>query len=1036
VGGSFEELRGRDAEIALLRARLAEAREGRGGAIVLSGEAGIGKSALLDGLTREAERGGVRVFKGRAWEFADAPVYFPLRAGFRALGVSPAGGSEADAFSLWEDTLEALAREAAKTPLLWAIEDVHAADARTLDLLTFLAQPIRALPVLLVVTLRSGDPRASGPVLKRLVRLTREGARLELGRLGDQDVAAVTAGIAGRALPAGSIGAWVARTGGNPLFVVECARAVRAGRSVESALPETVIEVVVERVHGLPEATRVFLELGAVVGREFSAATVGRVAGRLPAVVIDDLLPALRSGLLEEPQPAQYRFAHALVRDAIEGAMPVTARREAHARTAAALAEEGDSPELLVERARHALEGLGPIAEVDAEALVKRAVAALEKDAAWDRAFALWRRWTGARSAKPDATTLLETSRLATAAGNQGEAERAAEAAAALAKSAGDVTRLARAALARGATTRPGTVDALHVRALEEALAHLDAVNEPKLRCLLRARLAGAMQPSVTPIVPVNLARAAIADARAANDDALLRQVLLLATPALNFFVDAAEMRAVAAELLSLSLAAGDAATALRAFVRQTAADVELGDLAAWDDGTDRMLALARMQGHPALTWRPLIAASARALAHGDFEESERLITEVEQAALLLDDPALQIMLQAHKSHRTFALDDEARIRAAQADLYPTALPMAGESAPTIRATFAVRLGDRAAAAAEIPAMTRFSRKVPAGSLLFVILGETVALAGTDEERRSALATLLPFRERHVYTAPIPQSYEGSFRRVIGLLHAALGELDEADLHLEAARAASAVHRLRPWMARLSLERGNTVLAAGRTSDARALFEEAEARGSELRMPRIVAAARAALGSRGTVAPLEPPTPPPQASITLMREGEIWRIAWGSHLARVKDSRGLHLLAKLASSPGERIHALVLAGDSDAPLPETDAGEAIDRKAAQSYRARLASLDGEIEGAESRADARRVAKLSRERELLTAEIARGVGLGGRLRKVGSATERARINVTRRLKDALLRIAEASPELGRHLESEVQTGTYCSYGRSR
>ena len=92
-------------------------------------------------------------------------------------------------------------------------------------------------------------------------------------------------------------------------------------------------------------------------------------------------------------------------------------RRDAHARAARSLADEGDTLDLLVERARHALDGLGAFPESGAKVLVERAVAALEREAARDRAFALWQRWMSARSTKPDAASLLETSRLAAAAG-------------------------------------------------------------------------------------------------------------------------------------------------------------------------------------------------------------------------------------------------------------------------------------------------------------------------------------------------------------------------------------------------------------------------------------------------------------------------------------------------------------------------------------------------------------------------------------------------------------------------------------------
>jgi hypothetical protein len=77
-------------------------------------------------------------------------------------------------------------------------------------------------------------------------------------------------------------------------------------------------------------------------------------------------------------------------------------------------------------------------------------------------------------------------------------------------------------------------------------------------------------------------------------------------------------------------------------------------------------------------------------------------------------------------------------------------------------------------------------------------------------------------------------------------------------------------------------------------------------------------------------------------------------------------------------------------------------------------------------------DGARAERLQRERDAITAELKRAVGLGGRLRKVGSLTERARVNVTRRLRDAVTRIADVHPELGRHLSDAVRTGTHCDY----
>ena len=86
----------------------------------------------------------------------------------------------------------------------------------------------------------------------------------------------------------------------------------------------------------------------------------------------------------------------------------------------------------------------------------------------------------------------------------------------------------------------------------------------------------------------------------------------------------------------------------------------------------------------------------------------------------------------------------------------------------------------------------------------------------------------------------------------------------------------------------------------------------------------------------------------------------------------------------------------------------------------------------ENQEAESFADSGRAERLRAEREALTNQLAAAVGLGGRGRRAGSAIERARVNVQRRIRDAIRKIAEQNPELARHLDWTVRTGAFCAY----
>src|SRR5262249_42749722 len=155
-----------------------------------------------------------------------------------------------------------------------------------------------------------------------------------------------------------------------------------------------------------------------------------------------------------------------------------------------------------------------------------------------------------------------------------------------------------------------------------------------------------------------------------------------------------------------------------------------------------------------------------------------------------------------------------------------------------------------------------------------------------------------------------------------------------------------------------------------------------------------------------------------------------WTVRGFGEEIHVKDSRGVQMIARLVEEPGSELHVLDLAGAAGAD--GGDAGPILDEKARRQYRARLvqiAALRGE---AESLGDRGRAERANAEIEALTAELERALGLGGRERRVGAASERARTNVQRRIAHALEQIRAASPRLGEHLAATIRTGTYCAY----
>jgi hypothetical protein len=174
---------------------------------------------------------------------------------------------------------------------------------------------------------------------------------------------------------------------------------------------------------------------------------------------------------------------------------------------------------------------------------------------------------------------------------------------------------------------------------------------------------------------------------------------------------------------------------------------------------------------------------------------------------------------------------------------------------------------------------------------------------------------------------------------------------------------------------------------------------------------------------------------------TLERDGVWWTAGCGDTRVRLHDSKGLRYLAELVGHPGVERHALDLV-DIVEGVPTGgsgvdrrglgDAGSLLDAEARAAYRHRVAELRDAVEDALEVEDDDLAAKMQAELDALVAELARAFGLGGRDRKATSVAEKARVNVTRALRAALAKLAEALPEPGAVLDRRVRTGLFCAY----
>jgi len=262
-----------------------------------------------------------------------------------------------------------------------------------------------------------------------------------------------------------------------------------------------------------------------------------------------------------------------------------------------------------------------------------------------------------------------------------------------------------------------------------------------------------------------------------------------------------------------------------------------------------------------------------------------------------------------------------------------------------------------------------------------------------------------------------------------GQLALLMNELELARGHLEEALELSARLRSTPFIAQTELALAEVSSREGSSDEASAHARRARELALKLGLETLARKAAALAGATSPAPAPEPrAAPPAERSLLLERQGELWALGDGAKKLMLKDGRGLAYLEALMRSPHREVHVLELVGADDVG----DAGPMLDDRAKTEYRGRLRELQAELDEATEHGDLGRAERAREELDAIAGELARGLGLGGRDRKAGSAAERARINVQRRLRDVTKRVTEQDAELGRHLELSVKTGLFCIY----
>ena len=364
---SAPRLLGRSAEFALAAATVGELGDGRAGALIVEGEAGIGKTHFVEALADEARSREVVVCSGRAHPFERARPFGvvasaldlrrrsrdPRRAAVAALLAGQGGGTDGPSvgdqqYRVVEEVVDLVESACAEHPVLLVAEDVHWADGASLLALSTMARRLSLSPLLLVVTTRPSP--LSPDVVRLLDDLTGAGARtLRLHPLDAGEVSALAERELG-APPGPRLAALLGKAGGNPLWVRSILGTLAdegmlrsVGHAIEttsSELPVSLNDLVVRRLRDLPPATLELLQVTAVLGDAVSVRDVAAVSRRPATQVVTGLGDAFDARLLDEVDD-RVVFRHQLVHDAIYLHTPAPARRLLHREAARALTAAG-----------------------------------------------------------------------------------------------------------------------------------------------------------------------------------------------------------------------------------------------------------------------------------------------------------------------------------------------------------------------------------------------------------------------------------------------------------------------------------------------------------------------------------------------------------------------------------------------------------------------------------------------------------------------------------------------------------------------
>lgn len=869
---------GRESELEKLQTLMPRTEGERRRVALLSGEPGVGKSRLAREFAGQAAAEGVLVLYGACDAVVRTP-YGPfvealdrlarvieaeeLRAALGAgggeltrllpdlpalVGELPApveADPDTERHRLHTAVADLLANVSRGRPMLLVLEDGHWADAPTLLLLRHLARSGWSARLLILATFRDTETELPGGLSETLADLRRSDdvVRMRLPELSGAEVSDLVSRAAGSD-PDPELRELASTihdlTGGNAFLVCELWRAVVETGVVEVVggqarvtrpltdlgTPESVREVVSQRLSRLAPRTTDLLELAAVAGPEFELEPIRRAAGLAEAEFLVAVEEAVGSGMIEElpSQRLACRFTHEIVRRALYDRLSRLRRAELHLRVGEALESAAPASDRALADLAHHFGAAAPFG--GAERAIDynlRAASAASAALAFDDAAMRLRTAIeiGIEDEAERAEALLELGSASHRAGKAADGLEAFASVAEIARELGSAELLARAAIGYEETCwRPGITSRDAVELLEEALTAVGEESEG-LRIGLLAGLARALDFRGERERGATVRENAVALARRREDRAALAKVLVRSywargtTPLEEILSMLTEARDLAEEL-------GDAETHTEAMAWRVPTFVALGDLESARVEVAAQRDMAERAAQPFMQHVAEHYGSAIALCDGDLGGAEAMAARSHEWGRLLTGRdasgiyGIQMFGVRREQGRLAELAPAVRILAGGVE-------REGPWRPGLVAVLA-ELGMEAEARRELSKLASegiegFQASLWLATLAY--LSDACAALGDEEMAAILYPELEPLTGGNVMIGHLVACY-GAADRYLGMLAATLGEGERAEEHFERAMEENERMGASTWVAHTAYEYGRFLLGRGRGSRGRA----------------------------------------------------------------------------------------------------------------------------------------------------------------------------------------------------------------------